>query len=90
MSEFLSSFPMSLAREVSAASKAPDRIERMADLIEGVARALGFTIAMAADGDRKLIDTFLAGVENYVAEEAAWRASQAELMAQLRQRKAGQ
>lgn len=48
--------------------------ENMAEIIENLAGALGFTIAMASDGDGKTIDTMIEGATNYAHYEAVEKA----------------
>lgn len=56
------------AMELSASRGDPDRIGEM---IERLTNSLSFTIAVAAKGDPKTMDTFLKGVESYLYEAAA-------------------
>lgn len=73
-----------LSKEASDAAKAPDRAERMGDMIEGLARGLGFTVAIAANGNADTIDTMIAGAEQYALQEAAEKAPFAQFMAVAR------
>lgn len=61
--------------------------EREAEAIERMARALGFSIAMASGGDPKAIDTMIEGATAYAHEEAVSVAPLAELAALVRRRK---
>lgn len=81
MSEFHDKLAAMLAREAADAGKAPDRTERMAAMIEGLARGLGFTVAIAAFGDGEGIDTMIAAAERYALEEATDKAPFARFMA---------
>lgn len=84
MSDFHDRLSSMLAKEATAASKAPDRHERMGDMIEGLARGLGFTVAIAANGNAETIDTMISGAERYALEEAADKAPFAQFMAMAR------
>lgn len=86
MSDFHDRLSAMLAKEATAASKAPDRHERMGDMIEGLARGLGFTVAIAANGNAETIDTMISGAERYALEEAADKAPFAQFMAMTRGR----
>lgn len=63
--------------------------DREADAIERLARALGFSIAMAAGGDPRAIDTMIEGATAYAHEEAVSSAPLAEVAAMLRKRRMG-
>lgn len=63
--------------------------EREADAIERLARALGFSIAMATGGNPKAIDTMIEGATAYAHEEAVATAPLAEVAAMLRKGKMG-
>lgn len=63
--------------------------EREADAIERLARALGFSIAMAAGGDPMAIDTMIEGATAYAHEEAVSAAPLAEVAAMQRKGKMG-
>lgn len=84
MSDFHSRLSAMLAKEASDAAKAADRHERMGDMVEGLARGLGFTVAIAANGNAETIDTMIAGAERYALEEAADKAPFAQFMAIVR------
>lgn len=84
MTEFHDRLAAMLSKEAADAAKAPDRSERMGDMIEGLARGLGFTISIAANGDAETIDTMIAGAERYALEEAADKAPFAQFMASVR------
>ena len=84
MSDFHNRLSSMLAKEAADAAKAPDRHERMGDMIEGLARGLGFTVAIAANGNAETIDTMIAGAERYALEEAADKAPLAQFMAAAR------
>lgn len=73
-----------LAKEAASAGKAIDRAERMGDMIEAIARGLGFTVSLAANGNAETIDTMIAGAERYALEEAAEKAPFAQFMAMAR------
>lgn len=64
------------AREATAARGDP---ERYADMIETLSRALGFTVALASEGDPKTIDTMLEGATAYAHAEAVEKAPLAAL-----------
>lgn len=84
MSDFHSRLAAMLSKEAAEAGKTPDRAERMGDMIEGLARGLGFTVAIAANGNAETIDTMIAGAERYALEEAADKAPFARMMAMMR------
>lgn len=44
--------------------------DEMAEAIEAVSKLLGFTIALAAQGDKSTIDTMMVGAENYAHQVA--------------------
>lgn len=56
----------------------------MGDMIEGLARGLGFTVAIAANGNAETIDTMIAGAERYALEETADKAEFAQFMSMMR------
>lgn len=56
-----------VAREAGLGRHDPDR---MADMIERLSAALGFTIAIACKGDPQAIDTMMQGAEAYAHSEA--------------------
>lgn len=84
MSDFHSRLSSMLAKEAADAAKATDRPERMGDMIEALARGLGFTVAIAANGNAEGIDTMIAAAERYALEEAADKADFAKFMAVAR------
>lgn len=84
MSEFHDKLAAMLSKEAAAAGKATDRAERMGDMIEALSRGLGFTVAIAANGNAEAIDTMIAGAERYALEEAADKARFAQIMAMAR------
>lgn len=84
MSDFHSRLSSMLAKEAADAGKAADRPERMGDMIEAIARGLGFTVAIAANGNAEGIDTMIAAAERYALEEAADKADFAKFMAVAR------
>lgn len=86
MSSFHDQLSSLLSREAAAAGKAADRAERMGDMIESLARGLGFTVAIAANGNAEGIDTMIAAAERYALEEAADKAPFAQFMALTRSR----
>lgn len=58
--------------------------ERFGVMIERLAAALGFTVAMAARGDGNAIDTMLTGAEGYAHEEAVSKAPFVRFMSELK------
>lgn len=84
MSDFHSRLSSMLAKEAADAGKAADRPERMGDMIEALARGIGFTVAIAANGNAEGIDTMIAAAERYALEEAADKADFAKFMAVAR------
>lgn len=84
MGEFHDKLAALLSKEAADAAKAQDRAERMGDMIEGLARGLGFTVAIAANGNAETIDTMIAGAEQYALQEAAEKAPFAQFMAVAR------
>ncbi len=84
MGDFHSRLSSLLAAEASEASKCPDRAERMGDMIEALARGLGFSVAIATNGDPSGTETMIAAAERYALEEAASKASFARFMALAR------
>lgn len=89
MSEFHDKLVSLLSKEAAAAGKVPDRAERMGDMIESLARGLGFTISIAANGNAEGIDTMIAAAERYALEEAAEKAPFVQFMAAARNMTAG-
>jgi len=85
MSDFHDKLSALLAKEAAAAGRVPDRAERMGDMIEALARGLGFTVAIATNGDAQGIETMVAAAERYALEEAADKAPVAKFMAAARQ-----
>lgn len=70
MSDFADALASISSKEAAAARRDPDR---MAEMIEQLARALGLSIAIASGGDKKTLETLCAGAEAYVMEEAVGR-----------------
>jgi len=79
--EFHRNLSSLLSKEAAASQKAPDRAERMGDMIESIARGLGFTVAIAANGNAEGIETMISAAERYALEEAAEKAPFAQFMA---------
>lgn len=84
MEDFHGRLASMLSKEAAAAAKATDRSERMGDMIEALARGLGFTVAIAANGDPEGIETMIAAAERYALEEAADKADFAKFMSAIR------
>ena len=84
MIDFHTRLASMLAKEAADAAKAPDRAERMGDMIEAIARGLGFTVAVATNGDRTGIETMIAAAEQYAMEEAVEKAPLAKFMSGVR------
>lgn len=84
MNDFSDRLASMLAKEAAAARKAPDRAERMGDMVEALARGLGFTVAIATNGDAAGIETMISAAERYALEEAADKAPLAQFMAAVR------
>lgn len=63
--------------EAAVAHGDPDRLGVM---IERLAAALGFTVAMAAGGDPKTMETLLTGAESYAHGEAVAKAPMGRFM----------
>ncbi len=59
------------AKEAAAAKSDP---ERLGDMIERLSASLGMTIALAAKGDAKTIDTLITGCEAHIHAEAVDKA----------------
>lgn len=70
-----------VAFEMEGAKGDPDR---MGIMIERLAAALGFTVAIAAHGDGETIDRLLTGAEGYAHAEAVDKARLARFMADVR------
>lgn len=58
--------------------------DRMAALIEVLARSLGFSVAIAAQGVGKTIDLLLAGAESHAHEEAVAKSAFARFMSEVK------
>ena len=88
MAELIDNNPFSdkLAVLVSMSAKEADA-EHMGMMIERLAAALGFTIALAAHGDGKAIDQLLAGAEGYAHREAVEKAPFARFMSEMKRHK---
>lgn len=69
-----------VAKETRERRADPDR---MAEMIERIAHALAFSIAIAGRGDPKGMNTMLEGVTAYIYSEAAAQAPMGELAASL-------
>lgn len=65
-------------------SKAEGDADRMGVMIERLAAALGFTIAIAARGRADGIDMMMEGAEGYAHREAVAKAPLARFMAEMR------
>lgn len=59
---------------------APDRMERMSEIIERLLFSAAFTIALAAKGDRSAMEKLLTGAESYLYESAAKLAPAGEIL----------
>jgi hypothetical protein len=81
MGDFADKLAALTAAEASAAHGDADRLGVM---IERLAAALGFTVAMAARGNAGGIDTLMAGAEGYAHAEAVSKAPLARFMADAR------
>lgn len=77
MSDFSEKLAMLCAGEMALARRDPDRISNM---IERLAAALGMTVAVATKGDPKGIDTLLTGAEAYAHAEAVKKAKIVRMM----------
>jgi len=66
------------AKEAAAAHGDADRLGAM---VEGLARALGFTVAIACRGNAEAIDEMMTGAEAYAHAEAVEKAPFAAFMA---------
>lgn len=84
MSDFHDKLSALLAKEAAEAGKSPDHAERMGDMVEALARGLGFTVAIAVNGDANGIETMIAAAERYALEEAAEKAPVAKFMGAAR------
>ena len=62
--------------EMVAAKRDPDR---MAEVVERLSAALGFSVALMARGDAKAIDELMTGAEAYAHSEAVEKAPLATL-----------
>lgn len=78
--EFSNKLAGLLSAEAARARREP---ARYAAMIERLAAGLGFTIAMAAEGDGALIDKLIAGAEAHAHQEAVEKADFAKTMATL-------
>lgn len=81
MSDFADKLAQLVSREQALAR---GDNERMVNLIERLAASLGFTIALAANGQPEAIDQLFVGAEAYAHEEAVQRAPFAQMLARLR------
>ena len=73
----------------SEAAKAKGDPERMGAMVERLSAALGFTIAIAANGDGPTIDKMMSGAEAYAHQEAVDKAPLIRLMFEFRRLKPG-
>lgn len=71
----------------SEAAKAKGDPERMGAMVERLSAALGFTIAIAANGDGPTIDEMMSGAEAYAHQEAVDKAPLIRLMSEFRRLK---
>lgn len=82
----MSPFADDLSRLVAIeAAKARTDPERLSEMMERLAAALGMTVALAAKGDPQMIDTLMTGAEAYAHSEAVEKGRIARLMQGLRQ-----
>lgn len=79
--EFHAKLSVLCAAEASAAH---GNAERFGVMVESVARALGFTVAMACRGHGPAIDEMMAGAEGYAHAEATHRAPFARFMSEVK------
>lgn len=79
--DFTSRLQAMIAKEASAAN---GDYERFAVMIEAVARALGFTLALATRGNGAAIDAMMPGIEGYVHSEAVEKAKFARFISEAR------
>ncbi len=77
MSDFADKLAALTSREAADANGDP---ERMGVMIERLATALGFTIALAARGDANTISVLISGAEAYAFEEAVEKAPFVKMM----------
>lgn len=80
--EHLVNFQHRLISMVSKHAVGADE-QRYAEIMEALAKALGFTVALAAHGDGKTIDILMTGIEAYAHQEAVEKARAAELMGMI-------
>ena len=66
------------------ASEAHGDAERMGVMVERLAAALGFTVAMACRGNGPAMDEMLAGAEGYAHSEAVEKAPLARFMSEMK------
>jgi hypothetical protein len=69
MSEFSDKLFSLTSKEMADAKKNKDS-ERIGEMLEYLARALGFSIAVAANGNGKAIDEMIEGATAYAHSEA--------------------
>lgn len=69
MSDFADKLHSLTSRELSEAMQANDHV-RIGAAIELLARAVGFTLAIATNGNQSGVDEMMVGVEKYIHEEA--------------------
>jgi len=78
MGTFIETVQALAAKEAAQAHGDADRLGAM---VEGLARALGFTVAIACRGDAKAIDEMMTGAEAYAHAEAVEKAPFGRFMA---------
>ena len=69
-----------ICAKVLADAKKRRDADAIGALIERLARALGFTIAVAANGNKQAVEELLSGAEAYALEEAVEKAKFVEFM----------
>lgn len=87
MKDFHTRLTSLVSKEAAQGDQVKNREEHMAHMIEALSRALGFTVAIAADGNAEAMDKLITGAEHYALEKAASIAPMAEIMAGIRRRK---
>lgn len=78
MSQFPAALASMLAKEATAAKDDPDR---MGEMVEAIARGLGFTVAILARGNPAMIDEVMTGADAHAHAEAVDKAPIIRLMA---------
>lgn len=84
MSDFADKLAALTSKEAADAKGDP---ERMGVMVERLAAALGFTVAMACNGNAAATDEMLAGAEGYAHAEAVAKAPFARFMSEMRRTK---